>query len=274
MSSVKSFACRVLAVIIASFISVCCISRAPYSDAHADPEDDLAQMAEEILWLTNEARAEAGIKPLKAVPYLNDVSNVRSRECIFKFSHDRPGPTIMPDGTEEYRFFTVIDDSLVPWTKAAENIAAGSNNAEATFDQWKNSPNHWKSILNPDYTHIGVSVSYDPNSEYKYYWEQIFVKVDGSLEDEYIPERYKTVPVGSGDINGDGEIHTFDIITINKYLADRVELNELQLDSADMLKDGQVTSADVAVLEKFVLGEYKVLPVTMEMIMNGETGYN
>ena len=76
------------------------------------------------------------------------------------------------------------------------------------------------------------------------------------------------------DINGDGEINTFDIITINKYLADRVELNDLQLESADMLKDGQVTSADVAVLEKFVLGEYKVLPVTMEMIMNGETGYN
>ena len=274
MSSVKSFSCRVMAVVIAAFISVCCFSKTPSTEVHADIEQDLAKMADEILFLTNEARIEAGVKPLKAVPYLNDVSNVRSRECIFNFSHERPGSTIMPDGTEDNRFYTVIDDSLVPWTKAAENIAAGSSSAEATFSQWKNSPNHWKSIVNPDYTHIGVSVSYDPNSEYKYYWEQIFVRVDGSLENEYVPERYETVPVGSGDINGDGEINTFDLITINKYLAGLRNLNALQMESADMLDDGTITSADVAVLEKYILGEYKKLPLTMEMIMNGETGNN
>ncbi|WP_028519401.1 CAP domain-containing protein [Ruminococcus flavefaciens] len=274
MSSVKSFSCRAMAVVIAVIISVCCFSKTPSTDVHADIEQDLAGMAEEILFLTNEARIEAGVKPLKAVPYLNDVSNVRSRECIFNFSHERPEPVLMPDGTEEYRFFTVIDDSLVPWTKAAENIAAGSNSAEATFEQWKKSPNHWKSIVNPDYTHIGVSVSYDPNSEYKYYWEQIFVRVDGSLENEYVPERYETVPVGSGDINGDGEVNSFDLITINKYLAGRTVFNALQLESADMLDDGTITSADVVVLEKYILGEYKKLPLTMEMILNGDYGNN
>ncbi|WP_297958683.1 CAP domain-containing protein [uncultured Ruminococcus sp.] len=273
MSIVRRYTIRIAAVIVAAVMSVCLLSNTR-SYTNADTDGDYSRMAEEILWLTNEARIEAGLQPLKAVPYLNDISNVRSRECIFKFSHERPEPVIMPDGTEEYRFFTVIDESLVPWTKAAENIAAGSSDPVATFEQWKSSDNHWKSILNPAYTHIGVSVSYDPNSQYKYYWEQIFVRVDGSLNDEYLPERYQTVPKSSGDINGDGEINTFDLITINRYLAGRVVLNDLQIESADMLRDNTVTSADVAVLKKYILGEYKTLPVTMEMIMNGDYGNN
>jgi uncharacterized protein YkwD len=262
MRKMKKLLCRSIAVILSFAFCFCCVFTAP-ADTHADTDADLAAMAEEILLLTNEARIAAGLKPLKTTPYLCDISNVRSRECIFEFSHNRPRPTVMPDGTEEYRFFTVIDDSLVPWTRAAENIAAGSDTAIDTFNQWKKSDNHWATILNPEYTHIGISVAYDSNSEFKFYWEQIFVKVDGSLENEYIPERYKTVPIGLGDINGDNEINTFDLITINKYLEKKIELNDLQKESADLLKDKEITSADASVLRKYLLGEYKSLPVVI-----------
>ena len=232
---------------------------------HAVEDEELKAMAEEIIWLVNEARIEAGLLPLKAVPYLCDVAQVRARECIFEFSHWRSS-----EHTDENLFITAVDVTLVPYAYAAENIAAGSSTAEATFNQWKNSPNHWRSIMNPDYTHIGVAVSYDMNSEYKYYWEQFFVAVSGKLNDQTIPKRYKTVPKSSGDINGDAEIDTFDLITVNQYLADDTAfLNDLQIESADMLKDNAITSADAMVLRKYILGEYKTLPVTMEMLLSG-----
>ena len=226
----------------------------------AEPsQDDFKAMAEEIVVLVNEARTAEGLKPLYMVPYLCDVANVRVRESIFSFSHNRPNGE---------SFITALDDSLVPYSKAAENLAAGSYTAEETFNQWKNSPNHWRSIMNPDYTHIGVAVSYDMNSEYKYYWEQFFVATDVALNDQTIPERYKTVPKSSGDINGDAEIDTFDLITINKYLADDTAyLNDLQVESADMLDDNVITSADAMMLKKYILGEYKTLPITMEMLL-------
>ena len=108
------------------------------------------------------------------------------------------------------------------------------------------------------------------NSDYKYYWEQLFVATTKKLDDQTIPERYKTVPKSSGDVNGDAEINTFDLIAVNHYLADDTAfLNDLQLQSADMLKDGAITSADAMVLKKYILGDYKTLPVTMEMLLEG-----
>lgn len=250
---------RILSV-IAAFATALCFTSGFFGSAEPDQKDFYA-MAEEIVVLVNEARTEAGLKPLYMAPYLCDVANVRVRESIFNFDHNRP------DGS---KFHTAIDYSLVPFSKAAENLAAGSDNAEATFEQWKNSPNHWKAIMNPDYTHIGVGVSYDMNSEYKYYWEQLFVSISGKLDGQTIPERYKTVPKSSGDINGDADIDTFDLITINQYLADDTAfLNDLQIKSADMLQDGVITSADAMVLRKYLLGEYKTLPITMEMLLSG-----
>ncbi|EWM52816.1 CAP domain-containing protein [Ruminococcus flavefaciens] len=263
MRKINNRVIRYVSVVLSMVIYLSFAFNKP-ADIHADINTDLEAMAQEILWLTNEARADAGVPPLKVVPYLCDVSNVRSRECIFKFSHDRIDPVIMPDGTEEYRFFTVIDDSLVPWEKAAENIAAGPEKAEDAFAQWKGSEKHFAAILNPEYTHFGVSVTYDPNSEYKYYWEQIFVRVDGSIDGEYVPERYKVVPVDTGDINGDKQIDLFDLITINKYIEGKITFNELQLKSADMAKDGEVDEADIFVLKKYILGDCSKLPVNMK----------
>ena len=345
---------------------------------HAVEDKDLKAMADEIIILVNEAREEAGLKPLKAVSYLNDKARERSRELIFDFSHYRPGRRIFylseeleftlknvdaekketiaahldekwcfatwsedeaifrvdarkKDDVEgvliaekvsfEMRdtlfgladkltaeelpatwsedqksfsvdkkyevavnnllkkegikysmgdlFITIVDTGMVPYSRAGENTAGGSDNAEATFNQWKGSPVHWHAIMNPDYTHIGVGVSYEKDSEFRYYWDQIFIATDKEFDDQYIPESTKTVPVGSGDINGDKEINSFDLITINKYLAKEIELNDLQKESADLLKDGFITEADVIVLRKYILGKYRTIPVTMDMFLNG-----
>ena len=70
-----------------------------------------------------------------------------------------------------------------------------------------------------------------------------------------------------GDINGDGTIDSFDLITINKYLAQKTEFNELQMESADLLKDGIVNSDDAEVLKMYLLGECDTLPMTFDMLL-------
>lgn len=346
--------------------------------AHAVEDTDLKAMADEIVILVNEARADAGLKPLRAVPYLNDKARERARELIFDFSHYRPGRRIfyltneceftLKDVSEELTesiakqldekwcfatwsedkksfrvdvkkkddvesvlicenvsfssfetteglaekisgkqffetwsednksfsvdkkyesavnkflqeekikytmgdlFITIIDAGLVPYARAGENTAGGSDNAKATFNQWKGSPVHWKAIMNPDYTHIGVGVAYEKDSTFRYYWDQIFIGTTKELDGQYIPESTKTVPVGSGDLNGDKEISSFDLITINKFLAKEIEFNELQMQSADLLQDGIITAADAVVLRKYILGQFNTIPVTMEMFLNG-----
>ncbi|WP_024860999.1 CAP domain-containing protein [Ruminococcus flavefaciens] len=184
-------------------------------------------------------------------------------------------------------FATIIDTNLIPLTCAGENLAAGFGTAEQTFEQWKNSPNHWRAILSPEYTHIGVGCAYEQNSTYGYYWTQLFVAMDDNGQDTNNntnigddkndpddktnpPDDKKqvsdVVPKGSGDINGDGEINSFDLITLRKYVTGQIELNDLQRESADLLKDGSITAADITVLQRYINGVYRSLPVKMDQL--------
>lgn len=269
MSNVKKFWCELTAVLLAA-VMVCCSLLSYPGRAHAAKrlsDDEIKEVSDRIIVLVNEARAEEGLEPMTALPYLNDKARERAREAMIKFSHWRPRWDGKPDDNDNI-FATIIDDNLVPYAVVGENLAGGFPTAEETFEQWKNSPAHWAAIMNPEYTHIGVGGGYEENTQYKYYWCQLFVTIDGGrsgvLSGEYIPERYKTKPVDTGDINGDQEINSFDLITINKYLAGKVKLNDLQLESADILKDGAVTSADVLVLRKYILGKIKSVPLTMD----------
>lgn len=252
MSFFRKILKKIVSVISSAAVALCCAA-GYMTPASAEEEFDLNAMAEEMVVLVNEARAEAGLKPLYMVPYLNDVANLRARECIEVFSHYRPNGEL---------FITALDTNIVGYSAAAENIAAGSGTAEATFNQWKNSESHWNSIMNPDYTHIGIGVCYEPNSTYKWYWSQFFIANENTLSGQYVPERYKVVPGSYGDVNGDNCVDIYDYILLAKYKADTVVLNELQLKSADCMLDGEITIADCVVLKKYILGIYTTLPIS------------
>ncbi len=245
--------------IISSFISVImvmvCVNFPMKTIGSEEP--DFKEMADQMIVLVNEARVEAGLNPVYAVPYLNDMSYVRARECIVNFGHQRV------DGSS---FVSVIDDNLVPWEKAYENIASGIGTVEGTFNQWKQSPKHWEAIMNPEVTHMGVGVSYEPNSTYGWYWEQMFIKVWDDVESvtgQYYPDKYKVVPKSAGDISGDGIIDSFDYVLLNRYLNKEITLNPLQVESADVLKDNAITYSDAACLKKYILGEVTELPIKL-----------
>ena len=143
MTAVKKFADKLTSVLLSLLIAGMCLSIFPTADANSAEQRDFNEMADEVCILVNEARAEAGLEPLYMVPYLCDAANVRARECITLLSHTRPGGE---------NFNTVIDGGLVPFSRAGENIAAGSDNVEDAFEQWRNSESHWNAILNPKYT--------------------------------------------------------------------------------------------------------------------------
>lgn len=258
MKMVRRFA----AVISAAVMTAVCLT-VGFSKGTMAAEEDIMTKVREISVLVNEARAEEGLEPLYLVPYICELAELRSAEIVEKFSHTRPNGE---------KFNTVVDYNKLPFNKISENIAAGYSTAEETFEQWKNSPSHWSAIMNPDYTHIGIGITYDPDSYYTWHWTQLFVKIDGDLEGQELVTRENITPVMHvddsivptcfGDINGDGHVNSFDCITLSKYVFGEIQLNDLQISSADVMKDGEINLADIVTLRKYILGEYDSLPVT------------
>lgn len=125
------------------------------------------EFADKVIELVNAARAKEGLSPLTKDTTLTNLSNIRSKETVTLFSHQRP------DGTS---WSTVLKQNNVSYTSAAENIAAGQNTPEAVVKEWINSPSHRANIMNSEYNKIGVSCYVDQNAPYRYYWEQLFIK--------------------------------------------------------------------------------------------------
>ena len=254
MTAARTRICRIMSSLLAAVLVLMNLMYAPMRSAGVeDTVENKMILAKELTMLINAERAKNGAEPLYLVPYLCDRSNVRARECIFLFSHDRPN-----DGGG---FETVIDTSLVPYATAAENIAAYCDTAEKAFNQWMGSESHRESMLNPCYTHLGVGVCYEPNSEWEWYWEILLVEYDGELSGQDLPTPVE--PQCIGDLNGDGVIDVFDLIFIREYLAGHIKFNNAQLEAADLAVDGNVSSLDGKVLQGYVLGKYTTLPVEL-----------
>lgn len=130
--------------------------------AQSDWEKYLAQQVVDIV---NEVRAENGLKPLKTLDSLTAAAAERAWETTFYNSHTRP------DGT---KCFTVLDKyGLSNPSSKAENIAMWSSSPQAVVNAWMNDYAHRKAILG-DYEYIGVGCYYIESDYYKYYWTQMF----------------------------------------------------------------------------------------------------
>lgn len=64
-----------------------------------------------------------------------------------------------------------------------------------------------------------------------------------------------------GDTNLDGKLSVVDVITLSKYNAKILTLNEAQLLACDCNGDGVVDNGDVIDLMKFIVGIYDALPM-------------
>lgn len=75
-------------------------------------------------------------------------------------------------------------DGKSPWDRmeaagyqgfgVGENIAAGNDTAEDTFQQWLTSPGHCSNMMARDTQEIGVGYAYNARASFGHYWTQTF----------------------------------------------------------------------------------------------------
>lgn len=129
------------------------------------PKDENEEILKRVLALVNAERKKRGIAPMKMNSKINKAAGIRAQELVKWFAHERP------DGRS---CFTALDECNVSYYTAGENIAAGYATPETVVEGWMNSEGHRANILNPDFGTLGVGYYKSDNSQYRYYWTQMF----------------------------------------------------------------------------------------------------
>ena len=119
------------------------------------------QLAQQVIDLVNQERAGQGLSALRVNTELMEGAQIRSREIVTKFSHERP------NGEHGYQLAFRAGFSTV-----GENIAYGYSSAEAVMEAWMNSSGHRANILGAGFTEIGVGCYRGSNG--LLYWAQLF----------------------------------------------------------------------------------------------------
>jgi len=139
----------------------------------ATPDSEEAALCRTV----NDYRAQNGLRPLLLSSALTNAAKWQSGDMAQKnyFSHTDSL------GRDPFQRMAAFGYSYP--TSEAENIAAGSSTATATFTQWKNSPGHNANMLSPNYTVMGIGRAYGASSTYGWYWTNTF----GGFNDSGVP---------------------------------------------------------------------------------------
>jgi uncharacterized protein YkwD len=117
--------------------------------------------------LINDYRRRNGVSELTLDDQLGAAAEHHSQDMAKKnyFRHKlsngiSPGENILRHGYN-YRYY-------------GENIAAGQESAEMTFEQWEGSPEHAKNMRSTHFADVGIGRAHADNSKYKWYWTATF----------------------------------------------------------------------------------------------------
>ncbi|GAA2811493.1 CAP domain-containing protein [Saccharopolyspora taberi] len=105
--------------------------------------------ADQILDMTNQARAEAGHPPLRFADALNRAALAHSADMA-------AGGFLSHTGTDGSDPADRAKAAGYPVGAIAENIACGSDDPLRTFQQWLESPEHCDNMLSPAFAEAGV----------------------------------------------------------------------------------------------------------------------
>ena len=120
-----------------------------------------SQYANTVLNKVNELRSKMGLQPVTRYQELDAVAQDWSEQqaTANNMSHRPDFTSVYPAG----------------WTKGSENVAwhtAGGDTGAIIFDQWLNSPGHYKNMTDPNVNSIGIGFA--PTSDGKWYATQNF----------------------------------------------------------------------------------------------------
>ncbi|WP_226658690.1 CAP domain-containing protein [Guptibacillus hwajinpoensis] len=139
------------------------------SKEQADPTKEtkadtgLSEFEQQVVNLTNEERAKAGLPALEVDTELSKVAQAKSEDMRDNnyFAHNSP-----TYGSP----FDMMNQFGVDYQSAGENIAKGQQTPEEVVNAWMNSEGHRKNIMNGSFTHIGVGYVEEGNI-----WTQQFI---------------------------------------------------------------------------------------------------
>ncbi|SDN07256.1 uncharacterized protein, YkwD family [Psychrobacillus sp. OK028] len=118
---------------------------------------------QQVVDLTNQERAKAGLKALQIDTKLTQSAQAKSQDMKNKNYFSHTSPTY---GSP----FDQMKSMGITYKSAAENIAMGQRSPQEVVDAWMKSPGHKANIMNASFTHIGVGLS-----DSGYYWTQQFI---------------------------------------------------------------------------------------------------
>ena len=126
-----------------------------------------AQYADTVLNKVNELRSGLGLQPVTRYQELDAVAQDWSEQqaAANNMSHRPDFTSVYPKG----------------WTTGSENVAwrtAGGDTGALIFDQWLNSPGHYKNMTDPNVNSIGIGFA--PTSDGRWYATQNFAAYDVS----------------------------------------------------------------------------------------------
>jgi hypothetical protein len=106
---------------------------------------------DEVVRLTNEKRAQAGLSQLVINGDLSRAAKAKGDDMLARdyWAH------VAPDGTEPWKFFK---DVSYNYRYAGENLARDFSDASSAVDAWIASPSHRENLMSPKYKDIGIAV--------------------------------------------------------------------------------------------------------------------
>ena len=123
----------------------------PEPEQSQTPAMTLDEMKAEIIRLTNEQRAKAGLPELAVLPVLMNTAQAKADDMYENDYYGHNSPTYGTPGE--------MIKSAIPAAKScAENLAPWTKSPEEAFAGWVESPAHLSNILTQRFTHIGVGV--------------------------------------------------------------------------------------------------------------------
>ena len=125
--------------------------------------------------IINNYRAQNGLAPLTPCVSLNRTAQGHSEDMRDNnyFSHTGLNGSAPWDRA----CVACFDLGCGPMTAMGENIAAGNSGAQATFQQWKDSPGHNANMLSNNYTMMGIGRAVG-GGQYGVYWTNVFAGDD------------------------------------------------------------------------------------------------
>ena len=224
-------------VVVATFLALAAAAIAPGATpaaalSNCSVASAIDEEEEEFLRLINEYRTQNGLSPFVLSESLSRAAAWKSRHMASNgyFAHEDEG--IGRGFADRLR-----DCGYTFNTWLGENIAAGHEDAAATFEQWRNSSGHDAIMLSDHFSAIGIGRAYQSGSTYAWYWTTDF---GGTIE-------------GGGDVSCGGGVDAIDAQLLLQYLAG-LSPSLPCAENADVTGDGSIDATDAMLILQYSAG--------------------